>query len=64
MSDNKENQPAPTASGGKQTPLEPMSRRTGDDARDSDVRPGAEPEAAGNKNVDTPGSPNQGTEAR
>lgn len=48
----------------KNTPLDPMARRTGQGARDSDVRPGAEPEAPGNKNTDTPGSPNQGTEAR
>ncbi|NJL46098.1 MAG: hypothetical protein HC922_11120 [Leptolyngbyaceae cyanobacterium SM2_3_12] len=48
----------------KNTPLDPMARRTGQGARDSDVRDGAEPEAPGNKNTDVPGSPNQGTEAR
>lgn len=57
-------QATPTADGGKQTPLEPAARRTGTDARSSDVRDGAEPEAPGNKNTDTPGDPNQGTEAR
>ena len=55
---------APTASGGKQTPLEPKSRRTGSDARSEDTRPGAEAEAPGDKNVTKPGDPNQGTEAR
>jgi photosystem I subunit 4 len=62
MATNK--QLATTASGGKQTPLEDMSRRTGTDARSSDVRPGAAPEAPGNKDTDTPGNPNQGTESR
>lgn len=48
----------------KNTPLDPMTRRTGQGARSSDVREGAEPEAPGNKNTDVPGDPNQGTEAR
>ncbi|MEM7592036.1 MAG: hypothetical protein AAF383_11065 [Cyanobacteria bacterium P01_A01_bin.83] len=48
----------------KQTPVEPEARRTGTDARSSDVRDGAEAEAPGNKNTATPGDPNQGTEAR
>ncbi|MBE9099812.1 hypothetical protein [Vacuolonema iberomarrocanum] len=48
----------------KNTPIEPAARRTGQDARSSDMKEGAEPEAAGNKNTDTPGDPNQGTEAR
>jgi photosystem I subunit 4 len=48
----------------KNTPLEPIARRTGQGARQSDVRSGAEPEAPGNKNTDIPGDPNQGTEAR
>jgi photosystem I subunit IV len=55
---------AATASGGKQTPLEPGSRRTGADARSSSAREGAQPEAPGAKDTDTPGNPNQGTEAR
>jgi photosystem I subunit 4 len=54
----------PTASGGKQTPVEPGARRTGTDARSTDAREGAKPEAPGDKNVDTPGDPNQGTETR
>lgn len=58
------NQATPVADGGKQTPVEPSARRTGTDARSSDVRDGAEAEAPGNKNTDTPGDPNQGTEAR
>jgi hypothetical protein len=57
-------QTTPTASGDKQTPIEPSARTTGTDARDSDVREGAEPEAPGNNNAETPGSPNQGTESR
>ena len=60
----KNEEKTPVADGGKQTPVEPEARRTGSGARDSDVREGAEPEAPGNKNTDTPGSPNQGTEAR
>ncbi|AFZ34415.1 Photosystem I reaction center subunit IV [Stanieria cyanosphaera PCC 7437] len=55
---------APTASGGKQTPLEAESRRTGTDARTSPAREGAKPEAPGDKDTDTPGNPNQGTESR
>ncbi|MGF1522267.1 MAG: hypothetical protein ACFBSF_08120 [Leptolyngbyaceae cyanobacterium] len=47
-----------------QTPVEPGTRRTGKDARSSDVKSGAEADAPGNKNTDTPGDPNQGTEAR
>ncbi|NEP18811.1 MAG: hypothetical protein F6J97_18245 [Leptolyngbya sp. SIO4C1] len=53
----------PTASGGKQTPLEPGSRRTGQGSN-TDTRSGAEAEAPGDKNADVPGDPNQGTEAR
>lgn len=55
---------APTASGGGQTPLEAKSRQTGTDARSSDSRQGAKPEAPGDKNTQTPGDPNQGTESR
>lgn len=54
----------PTASGGKQTPIDPATRRTGTDARSSDSREGAKPETAGDKNVDVEGDPNQGTESR
>lgn len=46
------------------TPIEPSARQTGQGERVSDVREGAQPEAPGNKNIDTPGNPNQGTEAR
>ena len=53
----------PTASGGKQTPLSPGSRKTGQGTGE-DTRSGAEPEAPGDKNKDIPGDPNQGTEAR
>lgn len=53
----------PTASGGKQTPVDPKTRKTGTDAS-TDTRKGAEAEAPGAKNTDTPGDPNQGTEAR
>ncbi|GAB4386338.1 MAG: hypothetical protein Kow00121_52720 [Elainellaceae cyanobacterium] len=53
----------PTASGGKQTTLEPSTRRTGQGAK-QDVRPGAAAEAPGTDNPTTEGSPNQGTEAR
>lgn len=55
---------APTTSGGKQTPLEAESRRTGTDARTSPARDTAAPEAPGDKNIETPGDPNQGTESR
>lgn len=48
----------------KNTPIEPTARRTGQGARSSDVKDGAEPEAPGNKNTDVPGDPNQGTESR
>lgn len=51
----------PTASGGKQTPLEPGIRRTGSGA---DIqKPGAEADAPSGSS-DTEGDPNQGTEAR
>jgi photosystem I subunit 4 len=51
-------------SGGQDTPIDPSQRRTGTDARSSDAKSGAEPEAPGDKNTDIPGDPNQGTEAR
>ncbi len=50
-------------SGDKQTPIEAATRRTGTDARASDAREGAKPEAPGDKNVDIEGDPNQGTDA-
>ncbi len=51
------------ADGGKQTPIEPSIRKTGQGAK-QDTRPGADAEAPGAENSDKPGSPNQGTEAR
>ncbi|MGL5078791.1 MAG: hypothetical protein ACRDBG_23585 [Waterburya sp.] len=53
----------PSGSGGKQTTIEPMQRTTGQ-GENQETRPGAEAEAPGNKDLETPGSPNQGTEAR
>ena len=53
-----------TFTGGQDTPIDPEQRRTGTDARTSDVKDGAAPEAPGNKNTDVAGDPNQGTEAR
>lgn len=53
----------PTASGGKQTPVSPGSRKTGQGTGE-DVKSGAAADAPGDKNKDTPGDPNQGTEAR
>ncbi len=46
-----------TASGGKQTPVAPASRRTGQGAKES-VREGAAPEAPGTDNPQTEGNPN------
>jgi photosystem I subunit 4 len=54
---------APAASGGKQTTLDPATRRTGQGSSE-DVRPGAAPEAPGTDNPRIEGDPNQGTEAR
>jgi photosystem I subunit IV len=48
--------------GGKQTPIDPMARTTGQSNANQDTKPGAEPEAPGGDNK--PGAPNQGTEAR
>jgi photosystem I subunit IV len=52
------------ASGGKQTTLDPATRRTGSGTMTADVRPGSEPEAAAVDDTYVEGSPNQGTEAR
>ena len=52
----------PTASGGKQTKLDPKQRKTGMGTNE-DTRDGAEAEAPGARN-DVPGDPNQGTDAR
>ncbi len=53
----------PTASGGKQTTLDPQTRRTGQGAK-TDTRAGAAAEAPGTDNPTIEGDPNQGTEAR
>jgi hypothetical protein len=53
----------PKTADGLQTPLDELSRKTGQSGR-QDVRPGAEPEAPGHKKDSVPGNPNQGTEAR
>ena len=58
----KNEEGTPAASGGKQTPIDPMQRRTGQGASQP-TRDGAEEEAPG-VNSKTPGSPNQGTDAR
>ena len=59
----KNEEGTPAASGGKQTPVDPMQRKTGQ-GTSQETASGAEPEAPGSKNTDTPGSPNQGTDAR
>ena len=53
----------PTAAGGKQTPVNPSERKTGQGTSQG-TRDGAEAEAPGSKNTDAPGDPNQGTDAR
>ncbi|HBB30612.1 MAG TPA: photosystem I reaction center subunit IV [Cyanobacteria bacterium UBA9273] len=53
----------PTASGGKQTPIDPSLRRTGQGAKEN-VKATAAPEAAGTDNPQKEGDPNQGTESR
>lgn len=58
----KNEEGTPAASGGKQTPVDPMQRRTGQGSSQG-VRDGAEEEAPGT-NSNTPGSPNQGTDVR
>lgn len=64
MSNSMEKEQAtPTAEGGKQTPVNPTERKTGQ-GTSQDTRSGAEPEAPGGKNAEIPGDPNQGTEAR
>jgi photosystem I subunit IV len=58
----KASQTTPSASGGKQTPLDPMQRKTGQEAQ-TPVRPGAGPESPGTED-NVAGSPNQGTDSR
>ncbi len=52
----------PAAATVKPTPVEESARTTGQ-ASDTEVRPGAAPEAAGAEETSVPGSPNQGTES-
>ncbi|MCY7336910.1 MAG: photosystem I reaction center subunit IV [Chamaesiphon sp.] len=52
------------SSGGKQTTIEPATRRTGQGDMKADVRPGAGAEAPAVDSTTVEGSPNQGTEAR
>jgi len=56
-----DNQDTTAASGGYQTTLEEINRKTGD-AEQTDAKPTATPESPENDSV--PGSPNQGTESR
>ncbi|WP_373540578.1 photosystem I reaction center subunit IV [Chamaesiphon sp.] len=51
------------SSGGKQTTVEPATRRTGQGDMKTDVKAGA-PEAPGVDDTTVEGAPNQGTEAR
>ena len=60
MSNQQES--TPTADGGKQTRMDPMQRKTGQETSE-DTRSGAAPEAPGARN-EVPGDPNQGTDAR
>lgn len=53
----------PVASGGKQTPIDPAIRRTGQGAKQA-TRPGAAADAPGTDNPSVEGDPNQGTESR
>ena len=63
MTNTPENEKeTPTASGGKQTRLDPEARQTGMETEE-DTREGAAPEAPGARNK-VEGDPNQGTDAR
>jgi photosystem I subunit IV len=53
-----------TAPGGKQTTIEPMTRRTGQGSISSDAKPGSAPESASADSTTVEGAPNQGTDAR
>ena len=55
-------QGTPAADGGKQTPVDPKQRKTGQ-TTNQETQSGAEPEAPG-AGGSVPGSPNQGTDAR
>lgn len=58
----KKKKATPTASGGKQTKLDPGQRRTGQETK-QDTKAGAQPESPGARDT-VEGSPNQGTETR
>ncbi|PSN19794.1 hypothetical protein C7271_05480 [filamentous cyanobacterium CCP5] len=60
---NKQSNSVP-ASDEKQDPIVAEARRTGQGERTSGAKNSAAPEAPGDKNMDKPGDPNQGTEAR
>lgn len=64
MTNESKDRSTVSASEGKQTTLDPETRRTGQGALESNARDGAAPEAPGDKNRNTEGDPNQGTEAR
>ncbi len=59
----KSQKATPSASGGKQSTLEPGIRQTGQGPSSKDTRPGASPDSPGG-NPQVAGDPNQGTEAR
>jgi photosystem I subunit IV len=59
----KSQKSTPTASGGKQSTLEPGIRQTGQGPTSKDMRPGAVADSPGG-NPQVAGDPNQGTEAR
>ncbi len=58
----KDKKSTPTASGGKQTPIDPSLRATGQGTKPS-AKPSAQAEAA-EADVQKEGTPNQGTESR
>ncbi|MBW4468125.1 MAG: photosystem I reaction center subunit IV [Pegethrix bostrychoides GSE-TBD4-15B] len=59
----KASKTTPTASGGKQTPLDPALRRTGQGAS-TETKGAAAADAPGTDNPRVEGDPNQGTESR
>ena len=60
--EEQENKDVDLETSGKQTTLDPETRKTGQGSN-TETRPGAQPEAPGNDGI-VAGSPNQGTEAR
>jgi photosystem I subunit 4 len=60
----KAKQTTPTASGGKQTPIDSNIRKTGQGTKTT-AKPGAKSEAGeGSSNIEVEGAPNQGTDSR